>query len=428
VQNKPDGFIQNILIVFIGTTLVNVFNLLFQLLIAHRLSAIDFAAFNSLLSILIMLSSPLMTLQMAISKFTAEYNSSGQEHKVTQLLSGINKIIIIGAGFTFLFFSLSSFYILEKLKINSFLCGQFLAILLGLAWILPFVSGAIQGIEKFRWFSFTSAITGVFKIITAIIFINLGFGMKGAFGALIITNIVGIIFLYLPLKEYIRLKPATCPLDINLKGDLKEVFLYMFPVALSTFSFMSLVSIDMIMVKYYFNAQDSAVYSLAQMVGKIFLFLPGAISIVLLPRTSSLKAKKIDTRSTINKSLFYAGLLSLCAIAAYNLFPELILTILTGKSNPQTILLGRYFSVSMTFFTLVLVLCTYFISIKDLRYLKYLVICACLQLGGIVLFHQNLVQVQQILCLNAVFIFVVFLILANKPKPELIQENERNQE
>lgn len=414
MQKKTDGFILNILIVFIGTTLVNIFNLLFQLLIAHRLSPVDFAAFNSLLSILITLSSPLMTLQMAICKFTAEYRSSGQTHKVTQLLSAINKIVLSGATLTFIAFSLFSFYILEKLKINSIFCGQSLAILLGLTWLLPFVSGAVQGIEKFRWFSFTSAITGVFKIIAALIFINLGFGMAGAFGALIITNIASIIFLYLPLKEYIRLKPETCPLDTNVKADLKEVFLYMFPVALSTFAFMSLVNMDMIMVKYYFNAHDSAVYSLAQMVGKIFLFLPGAISIVLLPRASSLKAKKIDTRATINKSLFYAGLLSLCALAAYNLFPKLVLTILTGKSSPQTILLGRYFSVSMTFYTLILVLCTYFISIKDLRYLKYLVISACLQLGGIVFFHQNLFQVQRILCLNAAFIFVIFLILANK--------------
>jgi len=126
---------------------------------------------------------------------------------------------------------------------------------LGLTWLLPFVSGAVQGIEKFKWFSFSTTITGIFKLAAAFVFLKLGFGVTGAFGALIITYISGIILLYLPLKEYIRLKPVTCPIDINEKINLKEVFLYMFPVALSTFSFMSLVNMDMIMVKYYFDQQ-----------------------------------------------------------------------------------------------------------------------------------------------------------------------------
>jgi len=83
VQKKPDSFIQNILIVFIGSTLVNILNLLFQLLIAHQLTPIDFAAFNSLLAILVMLSSPLMTLQAQYANLPPEYIASGQMHKVT---------------------------------------------------------------------------------------------------------------------------------------------------------------------------------------------------------------------------------------------------------------------------------------------------------------------------------------------------------
>jgi O-antigen/teichoic acid export membrane protein len=190
-----------------------------------------------------------------------------------------------------------------------------------------------------------------------------------------------------------------------------------------------LVSLDMVLVKYFFSSNESGFYSLAQMVGKIFLFLPGAISIVMFPKIAGLNAKNMDTATTLKRSLLYAGILCIIASLVYNLFPSFILKILTGKVFSTPIILGRLFSISMSFFTLLYILIAYFLSKRDLHFLKYLISFTALQLLAIILWHKSLIQVQSILCINAILLFFVHLLLAYRTeqsflKPELDNHNK----
>ncbi|MFH1128471.1 MAG: hypothetical protein V1699_03560, partial [Candidatus Omnitrophota bacterium] len=82
---------------------------------------------------------------------------------------------------------------------------------------------------------------------------------------------------------------------------------------------------------------------------------------------------------------------------------------LTGKVNSESIILGRLFSFSMSFFTLSFILITYALSIKNFRFLKYLIASFIAQLLAIILLHQNLFGVQIILCINSVLLFLVLL-------------------
>jgi O-antigen/teichoic acid export membrane protein len=196
--------------------------------------------------------------------------------------------------------------------------------------------------------------------------------------------------------------------------NYKEILSYLFPLALSNLCFITLVSFDMVLVKYFFPQNDSGLYALAQMIGKIFLFFPSAVGLVMFPRASGLNAKNMDTLSTLKRSLLYV--LGLCIFAAllYNLFPSLFLKVLTGKVHPESIFLGRLFSVSMTFFNLLYILIFYFLSIKDLRFIKYLALFTLLQNLAIIFFHHNLWVIQLILCINSILLFFTHLFLAYK--------------
>jgi O-antigen/teichoic acid export membrane protein len=188
------------------------------------------------------------------------------------------------------------------------------------------------------------------------------------------------------------------------------MLLYLSPIAISNICFVWLVSFDMVLVKYYFSGRESGAYSLAQLVGKIFLFLPGAISIVMFPRTSFLNSTNSNTSAVLNKSLLYAFCLCLSAALFYNIFPSFVLRILTGKALGESIVLGRLFSVSMTFFALCFILINYFLSLKSCKFIKYLVLSVVVQFIGIVLFHNNLIQVQLVLCFNSFLLFVLLIL------------------
>jgi len=403
-----DQFTKNIIIVFIGTSLANFFNLLYQLLIAHKLSISDFAAFNALLSIFTLISSSLGTLQLAVAKYCAEFKAKNEVTKTKLLLSGIFKKTTVLAMVTFLIFWILSAYIMNMLKISSKSCGYILAGVLALSWIGPVLLGGTQGLELFGWYASAYVTMGAVKLALAFIFIALGFNIAGALGALLATSLIGIIIFYFPLRHFLSLE--------STRGDIdyKEIFLYLFPIATSYFCFFSLVGFDMVLVRYFFSPQDSGLYSLAQILGKIFLFLPAAISIVMFPRISGLKARNMDTILTLRRSLLYTVILCIIASLVYNLFPGFILKLLTGKVYPESIVLGRLFSISMSFFALLFILISYFLSLGDLRFIKYLVVFTLLELFAIILFHKSLVQVQLVLCANAILLFFIHLTLVFK--------------
>ncbi|MDD4938570.1 MAG: oligosaccharide flippase family protein [Candidatus Omnitrophica bacterium] len=405
---KIDPFGKNIILVFAGTTLGNVFNLLYQLLIAHRMSPQDFAGFNSLLSLFMLITAPLSTLHTGVCKYLADFNARGELVKVRALLSALLRKILPLAAVTCVIFYLSSFYIIAKLKIVSGWAGSILAASLAAAWISPVLWGALQGLELFRWFVLMSIICGITKLIFAFSFLNLGYNISGALSSFLLSLLAGIAISFFPLKRLISFKKAEG--EINLM----DFFLYLAPVAVSFFCFMALVNLDMVLVKYFFSREDAGFYSLAQMEGKIFLFLPLAISIVMFPKTAGLNAVKMKTGSILMKSLFYAFGLCAAANIFFNIFPSFILKALTGKAPLESIVLGRFFGVSMSFFALLLILMNYFLSIKDLRFMKYLIVSAALQPLAIVFFHKNLIQVQSIICLNSILLFLSLFSLFRK--------------
>lgn len=403
---KIDAFGKNILLVFAGSSLANFFNLLFQLLIAHKLTAVDFASFNSLLSVFTVLSAPLLTLQTAVAKYGSEFSACGQGHKFKSLFSGLFKKLSFVGFITFIAVSLVSLRLLGSLKINQRECAYILALLVSFSWIASLFAGAIQGLELFGWLAASSVISGALKLILGFSLIGLGYGISAALGSLLLAAFASLFIFYIPLKRY---------LDFTADNqDVKygEVFSFFLPVAISSFCFALLTSLDMVLVKYFFSPQHSGFYSLAQMVGKIFLFLPGAVTIVMFPRTSGLKAKNMDTLSTLKSSLFYVALLCAAALLAYNLFPGAILKLLTGKVYPESILLGRLFAVSMSFLSLSFLLLAYFLSVRNSRFIYYLVAAALLQAGGIALFHRTLIHVQAVLCSVSLFLFSALMALA----------------
>ncbi|MBM3245196.1 MAG: hypothetical protein FJZ15_05320 [Candidatus Omnitrophica bacterium] len=400
---KIDIFSKNIIVVFLATTLVNVFNLLYQLLIAHKLSPEDFASFNALISIFMLVSAPLANLQTVVAKYISEFRARQEKRKLKVLMTQILKRTLFFSVVSFFIIYLLSPVLMRSLKIPSNLSGPILAVTIALSWITPVLLGSLQGFELFSWLSSVSVIGGFLKLLFAAIFLYLGFSIAGAVGALMFSGLIITFILVIPLKDVLNFKT---------RGDginFREIFMYLIPVGVTSFCYMGLVNSDMIMVKYYFPSFDSGVYSLAQMVGKIFLFLPAAISVVMFPKTSGLNAKSMDTTQTLKKSLIYGGILCLAAAFAYNLFPEFILKILTGKYSPEAISLGRFFSISMSFFTLLYILEIYFLSISDLRFLKYLIAGLFCQLIAIAVFHVNLGQVAVVLLINSILLFLFHL-------------------
>lgn len=408
---RLDSFDHNLIIVFLATSVLNFFSLLYQLVIAHALSADDFASFNSLLAIVMLIAGPLAHFQRAIVKYVAEFSALKADDKISYLLSGLFKITgALSVVSLFVFYFLSVYFV-NKLHIEFISVSFILAGIFAVSWLAPISNGGIQGLELFRPMAVIYMASGAIKLGLAYILVKNGFNIVGAFAALFVSLVFEFLGGVFCLRKYVKLPARRAP---GVKFN--SVFMFVLPVAASFFCFNALISTDMILVKYFFSADESGRYALAQMLGKIFLFLPTAISLVLFPRAAGLKARNQDTGHALKKSFFYAVLLSLGAIIFYNLFPEFSLKVLTGKSNPDSVLLGRLFSISMSLYSLLFLMISYFLSVKDLRFIKYLAIGVLAQVLAIVAVPRELINVQYVLIINSLILLIICFSLGFKKK------------
>ncbi|MDD5044255.1 MAG: oligosaccharide flippase family protein [Candidatus Omnitrophica bacterium] len=406
-----DRHTKDTLFVFLGASMGNFFNLLYQLFIVRKFSPADFAAFNTLIAILTLLSTPIATLTQSITRYVARFSAKKETDKISITLNLFFRLTFLLGLALFVVLCALNAAMAKAFGIPDALSIFIMSCLIFLLWITPVYSGAVQGLEHFGVFVSATMISGFFKLALVVVFVLIGWGVAGALGAFLVSSLFSLLIFFFSLKKYIFKKTE------GRLEEFGEIVRFILPLAATWFCFNSLVNMDMILVKHYFSSLDAGYYSVAQMVGKIFLFLPGPVSIVMFPKTAGLSALEKDTVTILKKLVLFGSLLCVSAAAFYNLFPVFVLKVLTNKTIPTSIALGRLFSVSMSFYALIFILLSYHLSIGDCRFLKFLVISAIAQLVAINLFHGSLFTVQVIMCLNAILLFLVNFRLGLKESP-----------
>ncbi|MEK6567516.1 MAG: polysaccharide biosynthesis C-terminal domain-containing protein, partial [Candidatus Omnitrophota bacterium] len=260
------------------------------------------------------------------------------------------------------------------------------------------VTGGLQGLEKFKWLAIVGVVAGLSKLLFSVVLIkSISDTLLAGLSGFLLSTVTCIVLCLWPLRFLIKGRSKE-------KIEAKQLYVYIFPVLIVSLCFTLVTNIDLVLVKHFFltEAQD---YSIAQMIGKIILFLPGVIYAVMFSRVSGLHAIKSSSREILKRSLFYTFGLSFSAVVVYNLFPKVIFGLLTGQSSREIVLLGRFFSLAMLFYALSNVLFVYQLSVERYNFIWPLVLIALAQIIGICLFHTTTVWVLGIMLAGSVVMF-----------------------
>ena len=201
--------------------------------------------------------------------------------------------------------------------LSSFLqiSSQGLILLLGVslffAMVIPVPWGGLQGLQRFWPLALNLSLNGGLKLGLSITFVLLGWRVLGALGAVTIAYFITTILSLLILRSNLSQEKETANpgLDPAKRGrsDLSEMYYYSVPVGLTLLCFMVLTNMDLILVKHFFTDQEAGYYSIAQMVGKIILFLPHPVVMVMFPKVTIMDAQKKETFPVLIRSLVMAG-------------------------------------------------------------------------------------------------------------------------
>jgi len=393
-----DEFLRNTGLMVIGVGLFNLFNLLYHFFMVRALPPVEYGHLNSLMAVFMVVSVPASTVQTTVTKFVSSFYAQKRYDLIRNLIKHFLFLTSIIGIIIFLLIFLLSKYLASFLQISHSNLLILLGILLSFAMIIPIPWGGLQGLQKFISLTINLILNGGLKFIIGVCFIILGLGVFGALSAIIISYIVTIFISLIMLKAEISKGVAFVTKNKeNLRkfnnSSLSEMYYYFLPIGITLLCFMMLTNIDLILVKHFFKPIEAGYYSIAQMVGKIILFLPIPVVMVMFPKINALEGQIEKKLPILNRSLYITLLFCFGAIVLVFIFPDFILKILTGKVYPECIPLVRLFSINMTIFSLILIILYYHLSTNKKGFLYPLIILALGQICAIIFFHRSLIEV-----------------------------------
>jgi len=403
----------------IGVGLFNLLNLLYHLFMVRYLPPVEYGHLNTLMALFMVISVPASTVQTTVTKFVSSFQVLNRYDLVRRLLRHLLLLMSI-VGFTiFLLILLGSSRLSSFFQFDS----QGLIIILGMvlvfAMVIPVPWGGLQGLQKFGPLTFNLIVNGALQFVLGIVFVLIGFGVKGAMGAIllsyVVTTFLSLVILQMSLPKGGSVEGKRGNPEGTDPSYVSEVYQYFFPVGMTLLCFMVLTNIDLILIKHFFTPIEAGYYSIAQMIGKIILFLPIPVIMVMFPKLTALhgQGRTEEGLSILKQSLMIALIFCGSAVFIGLLFPSLLIKVVSGKAHLECVPLVKFFCINMSLFSFTFILLYYHLSTQQRGFLYPLFFLTIGQTGFILLFHKTLTQVLFVmgivaLCLFGINVYLVY--------------------
>jgi len=253
----------------------------------------------------------------------------------------------------------------ESLRFDSSLPFSALALALIVSIPLTFRSAYTRSQKRFGIAVSSQLIGAITKLVFSAGLVVLGLGTLGAIGGIVVAQFIAFLYAarWAGRLGFLRPKNSNYASLPQLKMILPELK-YAALVFVGLLSITLLMSIDIIIVKYFFDAETAGLYAGVATVARIIFFLSAPIAQVLLPSIKVHQASK-DNRKLLIKSLALTILVTSPVLLVSVIAPEAIVTALMGAGYGQfasllPMLAGAIFMLSITN-----LLCMYSLSLRE---------------------------------------------------------------
>ncbi len=405
--------------VFFGTAVVtagmlfgSIFNYALQFFLGRAFTLAEFGTFNSLLSLANIVLVPAGVLALSIIKLVTELKAQNSFDVLTNLL---HKMTLIALGVGFLTFALvfgARNAIAHYFNITDSAAVSMFGIYMGVSFLLIAPSAYLQGLLRFKGFSFHSTFSGFLRLFITALFVILGYGVAGAYAGISVAVFASFLTALLILKKNLHTYSPT-----PLWPYFRRILVFSVPVLLIRISMTSLNNIDLVIVKHFFDHDVAGLYASLVTVGKILLFGTGLIATVMYPIIADAYAKKEDYMPKFWKFLWVQVVLVVAGVGIFMLLPALITVVMFGQSYlPSAEFLPR-FSIFVGFYVLVNFLSMFLLAIEKTSVALVLVLGGIIQLVLLNVYNTSIVGVINInIAVTALLLLVMCAYLLKVPK------------
>ncbi len=412
------NFFRSNFILLILLNLASVFTYLFQLLVGRALTPEDFGVFNSINSIGFILTTPAMVLSLVYSKNAVILSLKGLEHVKGLLISGLRNTIFMAIVFL-LFGILSISWIKSFLHLNTIYPILIMLFGLALSIIIPVVFGVLQGLNRYWSFGIGSVSIPLGRFLFGIPLLFLfSLGVDGAMLAGVLASLVTLTIGLWSVRDIMYLKTQEL-----VKGTKLDMLRYSLPVFLTTAMGCLLYNLDLILVRHYCSPEEAGFYSIAAIIGRVALYLPGTLTNVLFPE--AVKGKEIGRKdsnilmwSNLTATIFLGG-----GIAFFCWFwPKEIVSLLFGEKYIYAAPLLPFLSLGMAFLAVANSIFTYNLARSNYLHLWPMFFGVVVELVLITLIHDSALVIAKTVLFSIVLVNILILVRAflakkNSTKP-----------
>lgn len=396
-----DKLFFNSAVIFFFVMVGNFFNYLFQIAMGRSLSVASYGTLNSLLSLLVITGVP----SGALTIFSAKNIS---QNLATSDILGAKGFIKHSLARTFLYdclflaiFFICIPFLMGFMKISFY--SYYVMTGMAIFFIFPysFIIGGLQGSRMYLSLGLLSSLSSVIKFILAVILIYAGLNIVGALFSVAISPLIIILITVIILFSYLKHgqseRKANHKSSIDVK-DLKENGVklgrpYFLFILFTLFFFTFFTNIDLVIVKHFFSTYESGIYSVADILGKIILYFPAAVVLVVFPEVSHAHATNSNTKHLLLKAIFVTFLMCSFLEMFYILFPDKIISFLMGVKYITSAPLLTLYGLSMFPFAFINIFINYFMAINNSKILISMFLFSIMEVGLFYLFHNSLKEI-----------------------------------
>ena len=383
-----------------GSGLVTGINFAYNIAVARFLGPTGFGHATAVYTLLILISAVTLSFQIVSAKVVAQQSSL--EGKSTAYRGFHRSAWKCGITIAFLLLPLQK-TIASYLNLPSPILVVLLAV--GVAFYVPLGSrrGFIQGAYGFDRLATNLVLEGLVRLGGSLLFIGLGFGVRGVIAA----NAAGVAVAYLAAAP--KLAPAV-PNELHVPDAFREAL-----QAIVFFAGQVLINnCDIVVVKHFFPPTSAGLYAAVALVGRVVFAFSSAVINTMFPVMAGTRSEQRKDHSVLVTSLLLVlGIGSVVGLGL-RLAPAGIWTTLFGS---QFAIAGRYglpyllalYAATTVLYCLSVVIIAYEMSYKIANTSWLQLAFSGVLIAGICRYHSSL---QEVIWIQFVLMLALLIVLA----------------
>jgi O-antigen/teichoic acid export membrane protein len=369
---------------FGSTTLVNMGNYLFNLILGRWLGPAKFADLSLIVTLMMVTTFATTALSTTTAKFAASYTAEEDTASMATLRSWLGRRAFALGTMFFLFLALGTPFLTTVFQMRSPWSFMILGAGFPIFFMLAIDRGVLQGRAHFGRLALCNQAEMWVRLLGAIGFVAIGWTVNGAVAALPLSFVAAWL---IALGARKGLPSSFQPLS---RSQSIKIAHYFSLVMIGLIGQIVINNSDILIVKSFFPAVQAGQYAALALIGRMVFFATWAVVMVMFPVVTQKHQKGEPHRFLLWTSLSLIGLVSGGIIIVTLLIPKLVVNVLFGAQYMPIAPLMWLYALATALYALANAVVNYYLSLGNGKGNYLVLLAGLIQVGGLLLLHKDL--------------------------------------